>query len=425
MFLTWFPLLGFVEETNPTPVFEISKGVFGLVADGRADDSEALQHSLTHCSEKSLLCVLAPNLDIVVSKSVFMWGTSGLKGNPLSEIRINVSDHYNSRYIFNFGISEKLVAKEIFSGSIQGVNFVVLGGPVRKGPKKREKGDVGGRVIKLWRVNGIVIAGNTFKLSHYMYAAIGSSKNSEWLTGAKSYVLEDAVISENLVKANSGSNGMEGLGLTAFDGALIEKNSISGVGDDVVGLHRCENIVVSGNTLSSIDGRLLIVSSNNVKAVGNTIVRQSHGVDSSFSNAQALMRIGSMARGNRHDRSTNVHVVDNLFIYPLGAVDKKAAILVAGAEDILIESNTFINKSKNGANVALRLEPFARRNGGDLAGYIGNKNIVLENNEFFREYGETSIQVRYICGETVAVSLIQSDTDVALHTELCVNQLSD
>ena len=249
------------------------------------------------------------------------------------------------RFILNLGISGKQKPEPEFSGAVSNINFSVINGPVLKGVKNPLPYSVGGRILKLWRVNNALISGNYFEIGKYMYAAVGSGRNKNWLR-SKLSVNTGVEISRNTIVASTNSHGMEGIGLGGFTNALITNNTVYGVGDDPIGIHNSNNIRIFSNRIASVDGRILIKNSHNVRVYRNYIARHKSLSDGSVYRGQALIHIGYETRKGRfRSISEDIKLDENHLYYPAGGKDRRAAVYVQGTNQVEITRTIFENES--------------------------------------------------------------------------------
>lgn len=337
------PTLAEIPGNNVSEILdEINVTTYGVVGDGIKDDTRNFQTALDYCSEHSKRCIVPSDLSVRITRPVFIWGSSSLRGNSGSEIHVDFGNLKN-RYVLNLGLRRIRVAGTPFSGRIENLTFRVVDGPLDKWDE--EKYPIAGRIIQFWRAKNVVISNNEFDIGVYFYAATAGHINRKWLKGIGER--ENITISGNTVRAKAGSHGMEGIGINYAKNVTISNNSISGVGDDLIGVHFCDQVKVIGNNASGVDGRIFLSNSTNVLVESNILVREPSPLDGEFKRGVSLIYVGyEYPARAREPKPTNTVILNNVLRYPAGAIDGGAAINIRGAEKTLVKGNVIINDSK-------------------------------------------------------------------------------
>lgn len=313
----------------------ISVDAFGCVGDGVADDTSAVQRALTHCSQHGLTCHLTTGKTYKITSPIYLWGRANLESwqttsTGFGKLAFDAGSH---PYLFQIGISGNGAPEEPWSGTIKNIQLQVVGGTAW------------GRILYFWRVNGGVVTGTVGDVGNYPYSLTSSGNDNAFLSGNEC-IRKNLTIANNVFTSTGGTLGSEGIGLGSWDGVVIENNVVSGVGDDVIGLHYVTNAVVRDNTLSSTDGRIFVVNSTNVKIHNNQHTRVPRSDTGAFVPGIALLYIGhEMHSTSGFYAPENIDVRGNTLIYQPGAVDGGGAITVYGARTINITDNTIINNS--------------------------------------------------------------------------------
>jgi len=334
---------------GPVPPEAVNISEFsGAIGDGIVDDTLAVQRTLTYCSENNLPCYLPPHNRYLITRELFFWGGISMIGGPGSAFYINTS----TPYVFNAGIKARQVLGEIWTGSIKDVTFRVIGSG-------------GGRILFFWRSDGASIVHNTFYLGQSEYGPTSSGNNNNYvLNGHINCVRKNITITDNKVFAESDVYGSEGIGLNQWDGAVIARNQVYGVGDDMIGIHFCDNIEICDNTLSGTDGRLYVSNSRNVVIRNNDISRMPSVFSGLWHTGIALLYIGhEFDTTNSNYAPEHIVVENNRLTYPEGSNDMGAAIYVYSPRNVLIKNNTVTKNSALGSIVGLHLLPFTFVNG--------------------------------------------------------------
>ena len=337
-----------IEHTNSDNAIgketDIDPTSFGAKGDGITDDTDALQKALTICSRNGWKCRIPANKKFLARRSLYIWGNARLEGDGVTSSIIFNVPHVG--YLLNVGISGPNRLEKPFAGKISNLTFRVNGGD-------------GGRIIFFWRTDGAQIINNVFDVGNYPYSATSSGNDNRWVVnGHANCVRKNIIIKGNIVKAKQTNDGGEGIGLASFDGALIENNRISGVGDDPIGIHYSANVKILDNDLKSVDGRIYVSNSKNVEVAHNRHERVASGRDGKFYGGIALVYIGfEIFEANEFAAPTNIKIHHNTLSYPKGAIDEGGAIYIYAPRNISVENNRVINDSPKVKATGFRMLP--------------------------------------------------------------------
>ena len=327
---------------------------FGVVANGIADDTVPMQTALTHCSEGRLTCVVPRGARIRITKPLYLWSGGSLRGERGSEFLLAMADDAD-RFVFNLGIRGRQRIAQPHTGSISGLKFRILAGPSDKWAD--DKSPISGRVIQFWNVDGSRIQGNWFSLGSFFYGATAAQKNKAWLTGPQSR--RGIKILDNEVHAEAVAHGMEGLSVGYCSEVEIRGNLVVGVGDDPIGIHFCEDVVVAKNRTRGVDGRIYISNSKRVLVRNNDVRRSPSPVDGKFRAGTALIWVGYDRNARKlWPEPEDIEISDNRLEYPRDAIDTGGAISIQGGDRIKVTSNKVINHSKSVRAKAVSLKPY-------------------------------------------------------------------
>lgn len=305
----------------------------GGVGDGTTDETSVVQAALTDCSTNSKTCVVEAGKTYKVTSALYMWGAANLRGaDPTSTIAFALGAE---KYAVRTGLSANLTAATAWSGTMSNLRLVMTSGTVL------------GRLIWLARTSGATITGVSFYPGNLRYSLTGSGVDGTYLVGAGNYIRSNLTITNNVIYGTADNLGSEGIGLEGFSTARIARNTVSGVGDDLIGIHlESNNITIEENTLSGVDGRVYISNSYDVTVRRNVISREASRINGQWYAASALLYIGhETAATNSNTAPKRISVYSNIFIYPAGARDSAAAIYMQGPRDTNIYNNSVFNFS--------------------------------------------------------------------------------
>jgi parallel beta-helix repeat protein len=319
---------------------------FGAKGDGIHDDTPHIQRLLKACSETpNSRCIFRKGKNYLVQDALFVWGKTDLEAEDQdSTLTFAVHD---KPYLINFGLKNINQLGEVFTGSVNGLTFKIAAGD-------------NGRILYFWRVQDIKITNNNFLPGKFAYSATSSGNNNAWvLNGNINCIRKNIYIANNKIIAQSDAWGSEGIGLGGFSGGLIENNTVSGVGDDAIGIHYSDNILIQNNNLKSVDGGILINSSSNMTVKNNQMERMAPAPNGKVYEGIYLVFLGfENAKEVTAAMSSNINIVGNTLIYPEATVEKGAAIYIYSGNNVLIEGNTILNKGQNTKSTAIHIMPY-------------------------------------------------------------------
>lgn len=318
----------------------------GAVGDGITDDTSRVQAALTACSNRGLTCVIPAHKSFLITKELYLWGAGSLVGvDSTSSLHLSTG---SVPYILNVGIGGVQQIKPKWSGRIQYVTFQGVGPGT-------------GRIIFLWRSEGGTISNNIFNVGAHGYGPTSSGNNNNIVrNGNANCIRKNIKIIDNIVMAEGTDLiGNEGIGLNQWNGAEIARNRISGVGDDMIGIHFSSNVNIHDNDLSGVDGRLFVANSHHVTIMNNKITREASKLTGLWYPGIALLYIGHEADvTNNESAPTNITAQGNTLTYNVGSIDRGAAIYVYGPRNVTITNNKVINNSSTSTTVGIHLLPF-------------------------------------------------------------------
>lgn len=347
----------------------------GAVGDGITDDTAQVQLALTKCSNEGLTCVIGTGKNFLITSELYLWGDANLLGrDDTSRLSIQTG---TIPYVLNIGISGVNQIQPVWHGTIMNVTFIGV-----------DNGT--GRLIFFWRADGIRILENTFLIGNSAYGPTSSGNNANILTdGPGVYVRKNALIADNVILANGeNASGNEGIGLNQWDGADITRNIVTGVADDMIGIHFSRNIRVYENEIAGIDGRLFIANSSNVTIRNNKVARIASPTTGEWFVGVALIYIGHEGDiSHTFEAPTLINVQGNQLTYNAGAIDNGAAIFIFSPRLVTVQQNIVINNSATASDVGIHILPFTYVNGtwNDPAGLDTNvarvyETLVRDNN---------------------------------------------
>lgn len=338
-------LISFVLLLSSSELLAVNLNIGGL-GDGTTDETTTVQTAFSDCSANGKTCVVESGKNYRVTGPLYFYGTGSLTcADSTSKITFDVG---TTKYPVQIGLSSSLTSATAWSGTISNCTFVMAGGTVS------------GRLLWLARSSGATITGNIFYPGNLKYSLTGSGVDATYLVGAGNYTRSNLTISSNVVAAGADNSGSEGIGLEGFSTATITGNTISGVGDDPIGIHlSSSNITITNNTISSVDGRVFISNSSNITVSNNSISRMASRLDGTFYTASNLLAVEHETQAtNSNPAPTDILIKGNMFTLPAGSKDSVAAMYIRGARNVAIQQNLYYNYSTLATSRVLYIVPF-------------------------------------------------------------------
>jgi hypothetical protein len=250
-----------------------------VVGDGVTDDTEAIQTALETASDNNKIFRIPSGKRCRVTDLLFAWGGAHLRSEDSTGVIVFDVPSSEPRLV-NFGISAKLVLAEPWTGQVKGLHMEVVNGVT--------PGAGAGRVLYMWRAIGNLIADNYLNTGPWPYSLTGSGNNANYVASGNDCIRQKITICRNLIVATQTNHGGEGIGVDSYDGALVTDNEVIGVGDDPLGIHRCNDFQLHRNTLTSVDGRIFIANCTR-GVIGHNSHTRIAGSDGQFRQGIALV----------------------------------------------------------------------------------------------------------------------------------------
>lgn len=382
--LLFLPLLA--EAQQPvvyTTDFTVSNAALGY------KDNAELQKALTHCSLNGAICIIPANKTYYITTDLFIWGNASLigggpkagisfkpidGGRSLLQVGVMPGEYDNGMYPLPLNYELTLHSTPytkndttVFKGKISGLKLEIDSNVTKESVKSdfdfhanndplklifRSDNDgiaePANRLIWFWQVNGGELSNNYILLNNSMYGATSSGNNNKYVTGG--LIRKDIRIVNNVITSKDHYRpkgiGNEGIGLGGFDGAYIAHNTVTGVGDDPIGLHWVNNALVEQNYLDTTDGRIFAAEARCVAILYNDIFRLPLFHDDVAASGSIGFSRESKKPENLPIRPpTQIIIHGNRIISPPGARTLIGAISLKSGRAVSISNNTYYNKS--------------------------------------------------------------------------------
>lgn len=317
---------------------------FGAVGNGSTNDTGAIQAAFTYCSNYGRTLQLPVNAIYRVTSPLFMWGDACVVGVDDNSAGFNFDLASNYPYVVNFGISAfKSGATNYLQTSWDGVfencfcNIVNSVGA--------------GRLLYFWRTNRAELLALSFSLGNAMYSATSSGNDENYVyQSSQNCIRKSLTIKHCEVSATADSSGSEGFGIKDFTGADLIHNKVSGVGDDMIGVHNCTKVRIIENELAGVDGGVFLSATRDFSILSNKVSRMAQvGTGTWFAGA-GLMALTWETFNDVTGYANSGGIVDgNTLIYPAGSIDTVGAFKVYGPRDTTLTNNTVVCNASGSA----------------------------------------------------------------------------
>lgn len=235
---------------------------FGAVGDGITNDTVAIQNALNAAAALNVPVTVKLAGNHLITDHLYPFGAVSIEDGKLT--LAGTTSH--GSYWINCGIKDYGATTgngkiSSWSGNIRNVTFVTTNTT---------------QAVRLINVHN----GADWSISHNVFDLTGSGTTAVGPIGCYNNAnfcnpssKQRGYISNNTIIAAQDSNGSEGIGIGNCSDIWIVDNYIYGVGDDVLGVHTSDRVVISGNHLSSIDGRIYLSGCRDLHVVNNYVTR--------------------------------------------------------------------------------------------------------------------------------------------------------
>jgi hypothetical protein len=331
---------------------------WGAKGNGISDDTVPFQQTLTIASESnsSNTIVISKNSSYRITDNLYVYNKVNLNGEVSKEgseaTIILDAIPSNFKYWFNFGISMMGddVAGHRYSGKVQNVTI--------SGSEKASTG----RLLFYHNAQDYSLVDCTINLTKIKnntdyLSAIGGANDNPWCK--YSYRKNGLFKSNQIIAAQNFKSGGEGIGQGNGKNIRVLSNTVYGMGDDPIGMHDIDGGVITGNHVSSPDGRILLNNCRNFNVIDNNVVRIPDLSTGKYAGGIALIYLGhENLTANNFSTPTNIVVSGNRLYYPPGNNDEGYAIYLRGARTVVVENNKITNDNDHPNYGGIHIEPF-------------------------------------------------------------------
>lgn len=392
---------------------------YGVIGNGVADDTIALQEALKNCSIGQIACVIPKNKKVRITGPIYIWNKTSLIGEHRAEIQVDFID-LTERFVLNLGIAGKQLKRPPFQGKIKGIIFRALSGPTDKWLNGDRSIPIAARFIQCFRCKHTTIKGNKFEAGPYFYGATASQNNANYMRGSE--VHHNITIKNNVIHQDATSHGQECIGIGPAQDVLIKGNKCVGSGDDLIGAHFVDGLVIKENSLFGVDGRIYVSNGKDVIIKGNHIERMASTLDGQWYKGNTLIYLGYETPARVHPRPERAVIKGNVLVYPEMAIDGGAAISIQGASDVLVKGNIIRNESQLVTSKGIWVAPWRDSQTPELEYekyYI--ENVSIRNNKMTGDYPLQIFQTDSCVGYKGFLDIINNESLVNLSCPQVVN----
>lgn len=313
---------------------------FGVVGDGVADDSAALQAAFDAASGSGAL-VLPPGTYRITS-NLYLFGRLDLIAHGdatiLLDADLTLAD--GVEYWINAGIPSKGGTPATWTGRIEGVNFALSA-------DANVQRMLNVHVGLDWRLDRC-----TFDLTAVgargTIGALGCYNNSAWCAAPSRQ--HGRITACRFLASQRFNPGSEAIGIGNASFLWVEDNYINGFGDDGIGLHTCTDFVVARNRVYVPDGRIYCSGPRRGRVQDNYVQRIANP-DNTWAGGGALMHFEIESVGQ--PAPTDLIVTGNRLVHGAGIPSTTYGLRLRGVRNALVADNSIHDDSGHGIGITI------------------------------------------------------------------------
>ncbi|MEW5869163.1 MAG: glycosyl hydrolase family 28-related protein [Chloroflexota bacterium] len=367
---------------------------FGVVGNGVADDSVALNNCLKAASDDGKTVFIPSGMNIRVIRNLFIYGNASIVGENKYQCKITLDGDLEaqgagmSAYWVNFGIASKGGMVSAWTGSISNLQFYITAGGLGTGPNLH--------AIQFHRAEDFAFENCIIDLrpvGHANCAAMVSQIDGGWCSSpgaARGRIANNLVFGENNGSPATGGSG--GINLVGLKHGLIANNRVEGFADDAIAMIDCSHCVVRDNWVKGVRSRVAAFSGSDITFLSNYLERQA-GVDGIWV-ANTDFYAAHLA-GPYSAAPENIKFIGNTALLPAQAVDGGGYhnfLDLGGVRGCVANGNIFIcdsnqtNKTRLLTWVFTAFPTWTDPTGQDPPGKSRPYRIMLSNNLLTGQY---------------------------------------
>lgn len=300
----------------------------GIVADGVTDDFVALQAAFNtaYTNNETIYFpsgVYCRVVFTVAHPNLFIHGKVSLRGANSQNCGFRIYKDYDNTPIvhsplFCFGIASKGATVDAWRGTMQGIGFIVEAGC---GTYERTCHfyEWQNATVRDCYFDSRAV---TWALAKMAGGFLASNVQPTWAVGQSAFYY-GMLIDNNEAHASAYYQNSEPIGFTNLADSVIQNNRFYGFSDDI-GIHGGNNILVQGNTHSTLLGRLYVEDATNVTLRDNLLIRCKQP-DNTYTNGSGgtvgcrVTMSSIYYPNNACVAPNNIIITGNRFVIPSGA----------------------------------------------------------------------------------------------------------
>lgn len=382
---------------------------FGVVGDGRADDSLALIACLKQAGDAGRTVFIPAGLNLRVTRNLFIYGQASLVGESRAQSQITLDGDLEalgaglSAYWVNFGIDGKGGIVRPWTGTVARVQFAITAAGFGTAPALH--------AIQFHCAEDFAFEDCLLDLrpaGHANCAAMASQIDGNWCATprtARGRIVGNILLGQN--NGNPATGGSGGINLVGLDGGLIADNRIEGFADDAIAVIDCRRCVIRDNQVKGIRSRIAAFSGRDHTFIANTLERQA-GADGVW--VASTDFYAAHLAGPASAAPENIKFIGNTAVLPAGAVDGGGYhnfLDLGGVRGCVASGNIFVNDSHPPGRTRLLVWVFTAfpewsdPTGKDPQGKSRPYRIVVAHNLLTGQFGGHVAEAAVLAGDLV------------------------
>lgn len=350
---------------------------YGVVGDGATDDFLALQAAFSDASLHGKTLLFPTGCWCKVSfttqnANLFLYGNASIIGAGARSCGFKITKNYNHTGhapLFCFGIPSKGAAVNAWTGAMDNLGFELIAGCSSFERLCHFYEWQNARVTNNWYDGRAV----TWPVAGFSGGFLSSNIQATWATGqTDAYGI---VVDNNEMHASANYQNNEAWGFTNLHDSIITRNRSYGFSDDCA-IHGGSNIIVEGNTHSTVLGRFYGEDCQNVTWSKNYLTRCKlpDGTWQDGSGGTAGFRVsmtGTYAVNNSLPANSNIRLLNNTVVIPSGAW-LGVGFYVENVQNGLIIDGNFVDNAGSADTTTNMLSVVQSTLMGSWTGPVGN-----------------------------------------------------
>lgn len=298
----------------------VTPEMYGAVGDGVADDSDAVQQAFTNGTN------VVMHGKYYVTKTLYLDGQHNIIGG--GTIIADLPEVDPNEYLLVLGATSMGVAGNVFTGTIENIRFVILGGNYDY--------VIGGCNAQNATIRDCFFDLTAANCHNKVIAFVNNASVAMNNSNSRDYLIDNNTIIYE-ADPNDSKNMCESIGVAVRKGVTISNNLMFNCKDDSPGVHGCKDVNICNNFIYSYSARIYVSNSSDVDIYANSIHVEP---DINCQGIQCEQEDGSSYTVYPHE---NINIVDNIVDYRgTTTTNIQTGIRVQAAKKVLIEGNKLL-----------------------------------------------------------------------------------